>query len=236
MTKPSFLDHDQTFWEGFATFIANDLIFRFLTLDNSMDIPNINQVNMQMEMEELPEANFIQVYMALTLSIVIVHCGIIDELRGGNGTWKGSFRYLATVVNQFIANDDNVDRLVDADILGHAFNVFKKRLTPPLHKNGYAIVQIRDNHSFFSFPAIPSYGLSSIVRGHRIELPMVITGKIDGKLAVDNAIACVSADLLSSVKLHSNIHSLSKLFLQLSQRFLDPRQARQQIEGHFRLV
>ena len=191
---------------------------------------------MEMDMEVLQEANFVEVYMALTLSIVIVHCGLIDELRGVNGTWKGSFRYLAEVVTNFIANDDDIDRRVDADILGHAFKVFKTRLTQPLKKGGYAIRQTRDRHQSFTVPGIPCYGLSSIDRGDVIELPMVIKDKIIGTSAVNDAITGVYDDLLSSTNLHSNIRSLSQLFFQLSKLFLDPRQARQQIEQYFRLV
>ena len=60
--------------------------------------------------------------------------------------------------------------------------------------------------------------------------------KINDKSEVNNAITIVYNDLLTSLKLGSNILSLSQLFLQLSKQFLDPRQARHQIEQHFRLV
>ena len=186
--------------------------------------------------EVLQEASFVQVYMALTLSIVIVHCSMIDELRGEKGTWKGSFCYLAKVVGEFINNDNDTDRLIDADILGHALRVFKKRLSQKCNKGGYNIVQVSDQHKNFAVPAIRCYQLSSILRGDRIELPMVCTEKIVGKVEVDSAIARVSEDLLLSMNLQSNMQSLSMLFLQLSQRFLDPRQAREQMELHFRLV
>ena len=191
---------------------------------------------MEMDVEVLQEANFVQVYMALTLSIVLVHCGLIDELRGVYATWKGSFRYLAEVVTNFIANDDDIDRRVVPDILGHSLQVFKTRLTQPLIKGGYAIRQTRDQHQRFRVPGIPCYRLSSIDRGDVIELPMAIEDKINDKSEVDNAITIVYNDLLTSLKLGSNILSLSQLFLQLSKQFLDPRQARHQIEQHFRLV
>ena len=111
-----------------------------------------NEDMKQMAQPRTADAPFAQIYMAITLAIVIACSSSIESLRAG--TWNGSYRDLAVVVREFLQlqEKDDPDHFVDLNILGHALRIFKKRMSQSRSYGGYAgTVQIPFIYVFLTF-------------------------------------------------------------------------------------
>ena len=130
-----------------------------------------NEAMKPMPQPRTAEASFAQIYMAITLAIVIAWSSSIESLRGGQ--WNGSYRELAVVVSEFLQlqEEDDPDHFVNQDILGHALRIFKKRLSQSRIFGGYAVTQSRDQNPKYRVPAILPCKLRAIIWGDRIEWP-----------------------------------------------------------------
>ena len=130
-----------------------------------------NEDMKQMAQPRTPEASFAQIYMAITLAIVIAYSSSIESLRGGQ--WNGSYRELAVVVSEFLQlqEEDDPDHFVNQDIPGHALRIFKKRLSQMRRYGGYDVKQFSDRNQKYGVPAILACKLPAITRGDRIEWP-----------------------------------------------------------------